>query len=297
MTVASSAPGAVPVTPLTERTSQQKRRQHLVFTSAGDHSNITAWLDDSRNFDLCIAYYGNKPGRYADLAEYYFTRKDSKFGNLKFAWQQWPEMLAPYQSILVQDDDVLISSQKINRLFRIQRELDLWLLQAAFSPLGKISWPITRVQWASRLRYTNFVEITAPLFRKDKLEKFLAEFDPILTGTGTDWWYMHSLGDDCRGNVAIIDEVTCINPHDRSKGGQRECDRLQAETARTAAWEWASSHYDIPRRANIEFERQLKPIPARWISPIVCWPLDGCAFLRKQAVAARNALRDFFRAS
>jgi len=287
---------AAPPTPqLTERWSDAPVKRRLVFTSAGDHSNLTTWLERNRKFDLCIAYYGDEPGRYQDVADFYFARKDSKFGNLQFAYQQWPELFAPYQSILVQDDDLIITSQQINRLFDLQADLDLWLLQAAFSPLGKTSWPITQAHWNCRLRYTNFVEMTGPLFRRDKLEKFMREFDPVLKGTGTDWWYMHSLGEDCSGKIAIIDEVTCINPHDRSKGGQRECDRLQTEAERTAAWKWASRRYGIPRHPNVVLERQLKAIPARWASPILHWPLDCYAFIRNRASILRRFVNEFYK--
>ena len=162
-------------------------RRNLVFTSAGDRSNVDRWLAGRRNFDLWISYYGDEPGRHAEIADFYNVRRDSKFGNLKFVYDTWPHLLAPYQAVLVTDDDLIISGAQMSRLFDLREELDLWLLQAAFSPLGKISWDITRAQWASSLRFTSFVEMTCPLFRKDKLDAFMDIFDPILTGTGTDW--------------------------------------------------------------------------------------------------------------
>ena len=255
--------------------------RNLVFTSAGDKSNAYRWLRGRRNFDVWISYYGEEPGRHSDLADFYNIRRDSKFGNLKFVYETWPELLDSYQAVLVTDDDVLISGDRISRLFDLREELDLWLLQAAFSPLGKISWDITRAQLQCLLRFTNFVEMTCPLFRKDKLDAFMRVFDPVLTGTGTDWWFMESLGNSIEGKVAIVDAITCINPLDRTKGGVRECDRLQPETERTAAWNMVRMKYGVSRRPHREFDRILKRAPARWLSPIAHWPIDLYAQVRR----------------
>lgn len=165
--------------------------------------------------------------------------------------------MTPYQSILVQDDGLVVSARPIGRLFELQAELDLWLMQPAFSSAGKISWSVIRAQWQCSLRYTNFFEMTAPLFRKDKLDKFIAEFNPILKGTDTDGWFVQSLG--------------------------RECDRLSSKAERAAGWEWARWTYAIERRQPAEFARELKPIPARWISRLRHWPIDWHAVVRRQA--------------
>ncbi len=268
-------------------------RRNLVFTSAGDRSNIARWLKGRRNFDLWISYYGDEPERYSDIADFYHMRRDSKFGNLKFVYDTWPHLLAAYQAVLVTDDDVVISGAQMSRLFDLREAWDLWLLQPAFSPLGKISWDITRAHWSCSLRFTDFVEVTCPLFRKDKLDAFMEIFDPVLTGDGTDWWFMDSLGTDIEGKVAIVDSITCINPSDRTKGGVRECDRLQSESQRTAAWDMVRAKYGVDRRPQRELGRISKRVPARWLSPIAHWPIDLYA-RALSAVSARRAIAKQF---
>jgi hypothetical protein len=278
-------------------------RRYLVFTSAGDRSNVRCWLQGHRSFDLWISYYGERPGHLAEIADFYNVRRDSKFGNLKFAYDTWPELLASYEAVLVSDDDVIISGAQISRLFELREKLDQWLLQAAFSPLGKISWDITRARWECSLRFTNFVEMTCPLFRKDKLDAFMRVFDPVLAGTGTDWWFMQSLGENIEGKVAIVDAITCVNPTDRTKGGVRECDRLNTEAERTAAWQRVRARYGVDRRPQRELRRTLKPLPARWLSPIAHLPIDVYARVRSSAwfikskVLARLRRRALFPAS
>ena len=204
----------------------RKGGRYLVFTSAGDHSNLVRWLRGRRHFDLWITYYGDDNDRYVNVADYYNSRKGSKFQNLKFAYETWPEVFAQYEAVMVMDDDVLVSGDQIGRLFELRNQLDLWVLQPAFSPVGKISWDITRVQPSCRLRFTNFVEMTCPLFRQDKLAQFVAAYDPILVGYGMDFWFLHSMGPDLQRRVAVIDEIVCTNPHDSTKG-RREIDQLQ----------------------------------------------------------------------
>ncbi len=221
-------------------------KRNLVFTSAGDRANLHFWLAPERNFDLWISYYGDQGERYRELAEIYMVRKGSKFQNLHHSYQLHPEIFASYDAIMVMDDDIVISAEDIERLFQLQEKLDLWVLQPAFSPLGRISLPITRVQRTCRYRYTSFVEMTCPLFRRDKLEDFMKVYDPILLGYGCDWWFLDALGDEIAGKVAVIDEITCVNPWVITKGKHgREMDRLQSLENRKATWREVRKQYGI----------------------------------------------------
>jgi hypothetical protein len=65
----------------------------------------------------------------------------------------------------------------------------------------------------------------------------MAVYDPQLVGYGADWWFLSTLGPEIDNRVAVVDEVTCINPYDRTKGGVREIDTLQSHEKRKEAWE------------------------------------------------------------
>jgi hypothetical protein len=93
---------------------------------------------------------------------------------LHYCYQQWPDVLARYDAIMVMDDDIVIDATGITRLFEIRRELDLWALQPAFRLCGKVGWQITAVHPTAKLRYTNFIEMACPLLRRDKLDAFRA---------------------------------------------------------------------------------------------------------------------------
>jgi len=235
--------------------------RYLVFTSAGDNANLYYWLKGYRNFDLWVSYYGEEKNRYKDFSDFFIAKKGGKFPALHYVYQHWKNILNHYQAILVMDDDIIIDGSAISRLFEIRDQYDLWLLQPAFDPRGKINHRITRVNPFTFMRYTNFVEVTCPLFRKDKLDVFMKGYDPVLVGFGVDWWYMDSLTPESIGKVAIVDEISCINPKDCTKGGQREIDRLQDKPTRIENWKRIKEQRNVSELPEfIEFDSITSPL-------------------------------------
>jgi len=231
------------------------RSNNLVFTSAGNRSNLRDWLQGRRDFDLWTVYYGDRPGMFQEGSDYYLPRKGAKFQNLHYCYGQWPQKLARYDAVMVMDDDIVIDATGITRLFEIRRDLDLWALQPAFRLSGKVSWPITAVHPTAKLRYTNFVEMACPLFRRDKLDAFMQVYDPALVGYGTDWWFLHTLGPQIDNRVAVVDEVTCVNPYDKDKGsGGREIDALQTHQIRKEVWERMKALHELDEQGRVHHE-------------------------------------------
>jgi hypothetical protein len=259
----------------------------LVFTSAGDRARIGHWLKGRQNFDLWVTYYGDEGDRFDDLATIYNRRKGSKFQNLLHAYRTWPSLIARYDAVLVMDDDIRLDATAISRLFEIRERHDLWALQPAFSPWGKVSHAITCVNRGTRTRFTNYVEVTCPLFRRDKLEAFLDVYDPVLVGFGVDRWFLHSLG-ALERKVAIVDEVVCVNPHDVAKGGQREIDRLQAFSERLSIWRRVKAQYGITTEeaGEIEYSAIPRAWPARLTGRLTAAPERGAARLWAHACRA-----------
>lgn len=223
--------------------------KYLVFTSAGDNTNLHLWLEGEKNFDLWITYYGKGDDHLKGSADYYNARKGGKYPNFYYAYQNWENLLERYEAILVMDDDIVISATDISRLFEIRNKYDLWVLQPAFSPVGKWSHPITIVRPFSLLRFTDFVENGCPLFKWEKLAEFMKVYDPnaASTGYGIDWWYLHVLGTEIAGKIAIVDAVCCINPLDQAKSGQREVDNLQTLGDSVSEWKRIKQKYGISR--------------------------------------------------
>src|SRR5262249_18213917 len=94
------------------------------------------------------------------------------------------------------------------------------------------------------------------------LDAFMAVYAPEIIGYGEDWWFLRTLGPDLREHVAVVDEVSCINPNDRSKGGTREIDRLWSHAQRKAVWERIKVQYDLDEQGRVqeEYRRVEKPL-------------------------------------
>lgn len=237
----SGAEGAIP-----PRFSDPRHR-FLVYTCAGERSNVAQWLEGARNFDLWVNDYGYQADLHRDLADHHTARAGKKFPNLHHFHGSRPDFLDQYEAVFVADDDLVIDGPGISRLFEIREEQDLWLLQPAFLPSGRVSHPTTRVHRGRILRWTNFVECVCPLFRRDLLQGFLGVYDPVVVGWGVDWWYLDHLGPDLRGKVAVIDAVPCENPHHERKGAKPE----QADPR------YARFRRDLQRQAWVECRDRL----------------------------------------
>ncbi|KXI28502.1 DUF707 domain-containing protein, partial [Paraglaciecola hydrolytica] len=227
------------------------KNKYLVFTSAGVNSNLAHWLKGYRNFDLWISYYGDEDNKFKNEAEYYIAKKGGKFPNFHYCYNQWNDIISQYDAIMIMDDDLIFSGADISQLFQIQEKYNLWLLQPAFDRRGKISFSITETHAFSKLRYTNFIEVTCPLFQKEKLAEFMAIYDPILIGWGVDLWYSEILSkqDTQHNKIAIIDEISCINPRDKTKQNKmREIDKLQNTDMRQQIWK------SIQTRNNLDLQ-------------------------------------------
>ena len=89
--------------------------KYLVFTSAGDKSNLHHWLKGERNFDLWISYYGDKENNYLDLSDYYIARKGGKFPNFYYIHQKWGDILNNYQAIIFSQEPHLLFGNLLRR--------------------------------------------------------------------------------------------------------------------------------------------------------------------------------------
>jgi hypothetical protein len=221
-----------------------------IFTSAGDLNNILSWGPDtpSKPWDLIISFYGDDATEFERLravSDVIVRSKGGKFQNLKKLFDKQPGLFDRYNFILVCDDDIHITFAQITRLFELSETYDFWVSQPSFSPDGRVSHPTTQ-QTGSQIRLTNFVEVTCPLFRSDKLFEFLRIYNGELVGWGIDWWFSNFLDPNRNRKIAIVDEVAVTNPrHDQRRGGAREIDALQPSEARESHWRETAQNFHL----------------------------------------------------
>ena len=218
-------------------------RKNLVFTSAGDNANIDKWLLNNKNkrsYDIAIAWYGSdreKRNLLKNNSDIFMERRDGKFPNFKYLYNRF-NFIRNYEYVWITDDDINIETDKVNTMFNLIKEYNILVISPSFDSNGKISWKITKKYDSSFMRYTNFIEMTCPIFSRDALKIIMPDFPEKLKGWGTDWYYMNLL--DYKNNTekfAIIDEISVYNPKpDEKKGGIREITKLQSNEDRRNTW-------------------------------------------------------------
>jgi hypothetical protein len=197
-------------------------KKNLLFTSAGDNTVFYEnWCNNNRNYDIWLVYYGDNDENYNKYSKYVdkiWRKKGSKFQNLYYIYENNRDELMKYERYLITDDDIIISTDDINKLFDISVEYNLWICQASFkSNISRISHKITEQQENNILRYTNFIEVTCPLITKNCLIKLFNVFEPRLIGWGIDYLFIWANGIDVKDKYAVIDSISCINPYETSK--------------------------------------------------------------------------------
>ena len=170
-------------------------------------SALPAWLDfaKKRSWDLLLNYYEGSPAALPD-AEMITTGGVTKFPALWETNRAHEGFLLKYRASLFLDGDLELEFEDVDRLFAIFCEFNLALAQPALTPQSYSSWPITLRRPAFRLRFTNFVEIMAPMFSAAALARCLPTFPRSISGWGLDLIWPIVLGQP-ENAIGIIDEI------------------------------------------------------------------------------------------
>ena len=126
-------------------------RKNIIIAPCGNKSQIFKdhWLKDSeeRDFDICLLFYHTEidnPGLYAGV-DYFFHLKNFKFRMIhELLTSIKPEFIEQYEYFYFIDDDIVIDTRSINKMFLTSRVLDLWISQASLTRNSYCSWPILK---------------------------------------------------------------------------------------------------------------------------------------------------------
>ncbi|MCX7748098.1 MAG: DUF707 domain-containing protein [Clostridia bacterium] len=182
------------------------KHKTLIILRAGDGSLHENWLTPSeyRNFDLAISYFGDKENPYAHLCVLYENAKDTKFPSLYKFISNHIDFILQYDAVWLPDDDLYTDAKGIYNMFDIFYSKNLWLAQPALTPDSYYSHDITLQRQGHLLRYTNFVEVMAPIFSKEALLRCLYSFSQSRSGWGLDFIWSKIL-DNPTSKIAVID--------------------------------------------------------------------------------------------
>jgi hypothetical protein len=190
---------------------RNKSPKNLVFSSVGDINNADSWIShpEKKNFDLVVYYYGNKekPEIKADLV---IKRKGLKFEN--FYHYLNTHNINNYESVWVVDDDIIMDTLSINKMFNIFKQYKLWIAQPSFDKNSIANHAVIKNNPGCILRYTNFIENGVAVISTQIIPLLINSFRDARTGFGAEYVWNHILNYP-KDKVAVIDAVTCCHPH------------------------------------------------------------------------------------
>ncbi len=193
------------------------RYRSLVIVRAGDHSRHPQWTQApaTRTWDLVVSYYGSNPELYRDGSARRIDDQGQKWEGL-YTLLTRERFWRDYDFVWLPDDDIASTQIEIDQLFALMAALDLDIAQPTLDWHSYYSHAMT-LRWPSfSVRFTNFVEIMAPCFRRTFLETCVPTFAGCLSGWGLDFVWPRLLGTGLQRS-AMLDGLSIT--HTRPVGG------------------------------------------------------------------------------
>lgn len=168
----------------------------------------------AQSFDYALSWFGDEAPEVADGAVFVHRQKGTKWQGLEQTIAAYWDVIQRYRYIWLPDDDLLCVPEDVSRLFAVCEDLQLELAQPALSRDSYFSHITTLQHTAFQVRFTNFVEIMAPVLSASMLARVHPTLKDQISGFGLDaLWPRYSR----MGKVAIIDDITI--KHTRPVGG------------------------------------------------------------------------------
>lgn len=184
-----------------------EQRKFLVIVRADDDSLHERWLDGGdRNWDLVVSYAGDAPDRFRRGGGPRIDAKGLRWPAIRALLASGDVDWRRYDYVWLPQGDLVTNAADISRLFEICLGLDLWLAHPALTWESPTIHRITLHNAQFGLRFTNFVESAAPLFRTSFLDTVLPSLELNDSGGGLDYLWPH-LVDDAGRRCAVIDSV------------------------------------------------------------------------------------------
>jgi tetratricopeptide (TPR) repeat protein len=171
-----------------------QKKRFLVVVRAGDNSLHPQWLQGSeaRNWDMIVHSFGSEcPWQNEEGVEIIRATgaeiQGPKLRAIHALYERKKDQFLSYEYVFFPDDDLAADVETFNRIFLLADHFGLHYAQPALthdSFMG--AWGITMENRSFLLRYTNFVEVMAPVFSRAYLQLCAPSFIENISGYGLD---------------------------------------------------------------------------------------------------------------
>lgn len=256
--------------------------RNIIIAPCGNKASIFKeyWLKykEEREFELCLLFYHeqvNNPALYADV-DHFFHLKGFKYHMIhRLLTEIHPEWLQQYDHFYFLDDDIEIDTRQINQLFALSKGLGAHISCAALTRDSFCSWPMFKQEANSWCRYVGQIEVMAPLFSQEALQRCLETFIANRSSWGMDSVWPKILGYP-EDKLVVFDTVTMRHTQPVGKG------ELYQKLGVDPYDEWAEivARYGAKRQNYTEYGRLL-PVN-KHKNRLYRWWYQGKEFLHKR---------------
>ena len=226
-------------------------KKNAVFVPVGKDSLHRQLLKGDADFDLHLLIYDGSYNKFCNDSDFVACDAGYKMDMTYRYLHRHPELFEKYEYFFLLDDDIVISTEDVNRLFSMMREYQLKIAQPSLV-MSYYTYKHTAFHPFYILRYTNFVEMMMPCFSRDALKAVLPTFEQKIRWCGIEMHWPVLVGSNHK-DMAIVDAVSA--KHTRPVQSWNSLSQLQQENyLKKHNLSWSIEMYGGLPLDNIDFE-------------------------------------------
>lgn len=226
-------------------------KKNAVFVPVGKDSLHRQLLKGDADFDLHLLIYDGSYNKFCNDSDFVACDAGYKMDMVCRYLHRHPELFEKYEYFFLLDDDIVISTEDVNRLFSMMREYQLKIAQPSLV-MSYYTYKHTAFHPFYILRYTNFVEMMMPCFSRDALKAVLPTFEQKIRWCGIEMHWPVLVGSNHK-DMAIVDAVSA--KHTRPVQSWNSLSQLQQENyLKKHNLSWSIEMYGGLPLDNVDFE-------------------------------------------
>lgn len=226
-------------------------KKNAVFVPVGKDSLHRQLLKGDADFDLHLLIYDGSYSKFCNDTDFIACDAGYKMDMTYRYLHRHPELFEKYEYFFLLDDDIVISTEDVNRLFSMMREYQLKIAQPSLV-MSYYTYKHTAFHPFYILRYTNFVEMMMPCFSRDALKAVLPTFEQKIRWCGIEMHWPVLVGSNHK-DMAIVDAVSA--KHTRPVQSWNFLSQLQQENyLKKHNLSWSIEIYGGLPLDNVDFE-------------------------------------------
>lgn len=226
-------------------------KKNAVFVPVGKDSLHRQLLKGDADFDLHLLIYDGSYNKFCNDSDFVACDAGYKMDMTYRYLHRHPDFFEKYEYFFLLDDDIVISTEDVNRLFSMMREYQLKIAQPSLV-MSYYTYKHTAFHPFYILRYTNFVEMMMPCFSRDALKAVLPTFEQKIRWCGIEMHWPVLVGSNHK-DMAIVDAVSA--KHTRPVQSWNSLSQLQQENyLKKHNLSWSIEMYGGLPLDNVDFE-------------------------------------------